>query len=490
MDSSGRRPVFGSIAEGGTISTGGHGSASTEPHDTTELLEGQQVGEYRILGPLGAGGMGRVYSAEHPVIAKKAAIKVLHPELSMNREAVDRFVQEARSVNQIGHPNIVDIFAFGRLPDGRNYFVMEWLRGESLRDRIRRAGLPLPDALAILETITLPLEAAHEKAIVHRDLKPDNVFLVDLRDDRPQVKLLDFGIAKLMGTSGLQRTQTGNLLGTPGYISPEQARAEGVDHRTDIYALGAMAFELVTGELPFAATNAVDMIAHHLFSPPRSASALNPQVPAALDALLAQMLAKQAYERPTLAHVRSEMRALRLQLGGLPTPPQGMAAARSSPHGTQVTPMHLTPSAMPAATPLTTLQTAPKRSRAPLIVIAMLLLACAGVVAFFIASRRDASTKPAEPVETPAVQIEVTESKPAELTETKSVEVKPAETVETKPVAAKPADKRTETKRTETKPVAAKPADTRTNREPKKPSEPTPQGSGSAEKPFDPDAPM
>src|SRR5262245_42627048 len=190
---------------------------ATEIQDSSDLMPGMMVGEYRIEGPLGAGGMGRVYSAIHPVIAKRAAIKVLHPELSVNKEAVDRFVQEARSVNQIGHPNIVDIFSFGKLPDGRNYFVMEWLRGESMRDRIKRGQIPLHDAIAILETITLPLEAAHANGIVHRDLKPDNVFLVDIRDDRPQVKLLDFGIAKLMGAQGLQRTQTGNMLGTPAY---------------------------------------------------------------------------------------------------------------------------------------------------------------------------------------------------------------------------------------------------------------------------------
>src|SRR5262245_28064952 len=125
---------------------------------TDDLVAGTVVGEYRIEGEIGRGGMGRVYAAVHPVIAKRAAIKVLHPELSVNADAVERFVQEARSVNEIGHPNIVDIFAFGVLPDRRQYFVMEWLRGESLRDRLKRAPLPLADALAILEMITLPLE--------------------------------------------------------------------------------------------------------------------------------------------------------------------------------------------------------------------------------------------------------------------------------------------------------------------------------------------
>src|SRR3954471_5448371 len=180
-----------------SVSTGG--LARIDPRNTYDLAVGEMVGEYRVEGELGRGGMGRVYAATHPVIAKRAAIKVLHPELSVNTEAVERFIQEARSVNQIGHPNIVDIFAFGTLPDGRSYFVMEWLRGESLHTRIERERLPIAEALVMLETITVALEAAHEKGIVHRDLKPDNVFLVEVKGDRPQVKLLDFGIAKLSG---------------------------------------------------------------------------------------------------------------------------------------------------------------------------------------------------------------------------------------------------------------------------------------------------
>src|SRR3982750_1060664 len=130
--------------------------------DDGDVAPGTMIGEDRGEGQLGRGGMGTVFAAIHPVIAKKAAIKVLHPELSVNREAVERFVQEARSVNQIGHPNIVDIFSFRTLPDGRCFFVMEWLRGQSLRDRLRKSGLAIQDSLAILETISVALEAAHE----------------------------------------------------------------------------------------------------------------------------------------------------------------------------------------------------------------------------------------------------------------------------------------------------------------------------------------
>ena len=491
---------------GRTVGTGGMGSEPTATIDAADLLEGQMVGEYRILGPLGQGGMGRVYSAEHPVIAKKAAIKVLHPELSVNKEAVDRFVQEARSVNQIGHPNIVDIFSFGSLPDGRNYFVMEWLRGESLRDRLKRQPLTITDALAILETISLPLEAAHEKGIVHRDLKPDNVFLVDVRDERPIVKLLDFGIAKLMGDrGGLQRTQTGNMLGTPAYISPEQARAEGVDHRTDIYALGAMAFELLTGKMVFAATNAADMIAQHLYQEPRAASSLNPQVPPQLDALLKRMLAKDANDRPTLAQVRAELRAIRMQLGGVLTPAHGTHLPHTPPHGVQMTPSGMytpyPPHSMPphqsmppqhhsmppqhqsmppmAVAPAPTMPSAPvRKSKLPFVVALLLVLGGIGAAVIVMNSKQDqpAETSPAPapvemkatPVETAPVEPKPAEAKPAE---TPAAEIKPAEV--TKPAA--------ETTATETtKSTERKRKRTRTK---------TGTGSG-ATKPFDPDAPM
>src|SRR6478672_6326402 len=159
--------------------------ARTDPDGTLTLVADRlpprtDVGAYLIDGALGHGGMGVVYSATHPVIGKRAAIKVLKPELSRNRDAVERFALEARAVNQIGHPNIVDIFAFGALPDGRCYFVMEQLRGESLAARIDRAAPPVEDVLSILDSIAIALDAAHKKGIVHRDLKPDNVFLADV----------------------------------------------------------------------------------------------------------------------------------------------------------------------------------------------------------------------------------------------------------------------------------------------------------------------
>src|SRR5687768_3541605 len=196
---------------------------SYDPNE--DLPVGSLAGEYRIEKKIGEGGMGSVYGARHPLIGKRAAIKVIRRELSSSREAVDRFVLEAQSVNQIGHPNIVDVFGFGQLPDGRSFFVMEWLQGESLRERLQRP-LPFPDAIEILENIAKALQAAHDAGVVHRDLKPDNVFLSSMRGEKPIVKLLDFGLAKLTGSDSQRsdRTRTGVVMGTPLYLSPEQAK--------------------------------------------------------------------------------------------------------------------------------------------------------------------------------------------------------------------------------------------------------------------------
>jgi serine/threonine-protein kinase len=299
----------------GEVTGGGAGLAVAaapaidEPPPSTDLVPGTVVGEYKVDKKIGEGGMGAVYSATHPMIGKRAAIKVISSALGTDASAVNRFVQEARSVNQIGHPNIVDVFAFGELPDGRNYFVMEYLQGESLADRIGRVAMPLGEAIEILDQVADALEAAHEKQIVHRDLKPDNVYLAAVRGGRTMVKLLDFGIAKLSvpdgpGSGGVQKTRTGMMMGTPGYLSPEQARGKNVDHRTDVYALGCMTFEIVCGRLPFIADNAMDIVLMHMTTPPVRASSIWPEIPAPLDDLIARMLEKEAAARPSLAEVR------------------------------------------------------------------------------------------------------------------------------------------------------------------------------------------
>src|SRR5688572_10254334 len=256
-------------------------SAASAARDAeSDLQPGQDVGGYVVEMKIGEGGMGVVYGAHHPKIGKRAAIKVLAKSLCAVPMAVDRFVQEARSVNQIRHPNIVDIFAFGELGDGRSYFVMEWLDGEPLSKRMSSGENTLADVVEILDEVADALEAAHEKGIVHRDLKPDNVFLVPVRGNRRVVKLLDFGLAKLGGDEpGIVKTRSGIMMGTPVYMSPEQARGKNVDHRTDIYALGAMAFEMVTGRAPYDAETAFDILMQHIGAEVPRPSSIWPQVP-------------------------------------------------------------------------------------------------------------------------------------------------------------------------------------------------------------------
>ncbi len=234
----------------------------TRPSFIIALQEGSPVGEYEIQAQIGEGAMGTVYSAIHPVIGKRVAIKVLKPELCASPSQIGRFIAEAKAVNKIGHPNIVDVFSLGELPDGRAYFVMEWLRGEDLKVRLARGPIPVPEACDVLDGIARALDAAHVKDIVHRDLKPDNVFLHQVVNGPIMVKLLDFGIAKLVkqGGKGLDKTNTGDMLGTPRYISPEQARGINVDHRADIYSLGVMAYEMLAARPPFHGESAMDLV--------------------------------------------------------------------------------------------------------------------------------------------------------------------------------------------------------------------------------------
>jgi serine/threonine-protein kinase len=213
------------------------------------LAAGTPVGEYEVLGLLGEGGFGAVYRAVHPVIGKHAAIKVLKREFSSQPDMVARFVSEARAVNQIRHKNIIDIFSFGVLPDGRQFFVMELLEGVALETYLERHGaMPFAQAAPILRAVARALGAAHAAGITHRDIKPENVFICLDEDGNATPKLLDFGIAKLVVDKNSQhKTRSGIPMGTPLYMSPEQVYGKSVDPRSDIYSLGVMAFQMLTG---------------------------------------------------------------------------------------------------------------------------------------------------------------------------------------------------------------------------------------------------
>ncbi|MBT8492636.1 MAG: serine/threonine protein kinase, partial [Deltaproteobacteria bacterium] len=222
-------------------------------------LVGQSVGNYVVRSKLGEGGMGAVYLAEHPLIGKRVALKVLHPELTSKEEVKDRFFHEAKAVNDIQHPNIVDIVDFGEVKgqhpkDTMVYFIMEFLDGRALTEVIRNDA-PVPEMRVrhLAMQIGDCLAASHKAGIVHRDLKPDNIMLVAKRHDPDFVKVLDFGIAKLTGDGHQSRkTRTGIVMGTPAYMSPEQCEGKGlIDHRTDVYALGIVIYEMLTGRVPF-----------------------------------------------------------------------------------------------------------------------------------------------------------------------------------------------------------------------------------------------
>jgi serine/threonine-protein kinase len=296
----------------------------------------EMLGEYRIEGLIGQGGMGTVYAAVHPVIGKRAAIKILNKELCADPQSVERFLDEARVVNEIGHRNIVDIFAFGETPDGRNYLIMEFLRGQTLGALIATRRLILPEVCAVLRSLAHALEAAHAKGVIHRDLKPDNVFLVE-DHDRWLVKLLDFGIAKLSRQDRrIERTATGAMIGTPQYIAPEQAKGRAIDHRVDIYSLGCVTYELLTGRGPFVADNPMEIVAKHLMEAPVPPSSLA-AVPDELDKLVLAMLAKDAAHRPSLAEVcevLDRVAQLKIDPGSPPKPPDpgdSVAITRSHP---------------------------------------------------------------------------------------------------------------------------------------------------------------
>ncbi|WP_437593507.1 protein kinase domain-containing protein [Sorangium sp. So ce1000] len=269
--------------------------------DDAQLPPGAMIGEYRVERMLGAGTFGDVYAGEHPLIGKRVAIKVLNRRFASDPTVVSRFVGEARAVNRIRHRNIIDIFSFG-VVDGRHYFVMELLDGLTLGALIRREGrLSAGRAVALLEGIADALDAAHAAGITHRDLKPENIFVAIEKSGRYFPKLLDFGVAKLADEALAHKTATGVAVGTPAYMSPEQVRGKGVDPRSDIYSLGVIAHEVLTGTLLFQGESMMDVMMMHLLHEPPRASSVCADLPPELDAPVMAMLAKRAEDRPPSA---------------------------------------------------------------------------------------------------------------------------------------------------------------------------------------------
>jgi serine/threonine-protein kinase len=305
------------MTEAGGNGVHGAGQVQATVEVRQDPLIGQVLdGRYRIESVIGEGGMGLVYKAIHAALRKPLAIKVLRPEVSKNEQIVARFKQEAQSASQIGNQHIIDISDFGELPDGSTYFVMEFLNGRSLTLAMEQERISNERTIHIAKQLCMALGAAHENGIVHRDMKPDNVQLIERGDDKDFVKVLDFGIAKVGGgTSKL--TQAGQVFGTPHYMSPEQCAGTGVDHRTDIYAVGVILYEMATGAVPFDADNLMGILTKHLYENPIPPHELPPpvNVPPALEAVILKCLTKKPELRyQTMGELQDDLEAVEVGL--------------------------------------------------------------------------------------------------------------------------------------------------------------------------------
>ncbi len=266
--------------------------------ETIDPLLGTTIGNYTVTTKIGEGGMGSVYLAEHPLIGKKVALKVLHSEFSNNQDIVTRFFNEAKAVNDIQHPNIVDIIDYGTIPGPTGnmvYFIMEHLDGMPLENVIeQQAPIDPGRCLNICLQVADALAASHLSNIVHRDLKPDNIILIKKRTTDDFVKLLDFGIAKLTGDQpGSNRTRTGIVMGTPAYMSPEQCEGRGrIDRRTDVYALGIVLYQMLSGRVPFLGEGYGEILVQHLTQPPPMLSEILGSVPPHVEAVCMKALEK------------------------------------------------------------------------------------------------------------------------------------------------------------------------------------------------------
>jgi len=267
------------------------------PPPQLEDLTGVLVdGKYQVTGILGAGGMGKVYEAEHVALGRHVALKVLQRDFMRRDDALARFHREARAAGSIGHPNICEVYDVGYLPDYSPYMVMELLHGTTLAERLENErSLPVSEVFDVITQILSALVAAHAKGIIHRDIKPENVFLAERVGCPPVVKLLDFGIVKQ--NDELELTHAGTIMGTPFYMAPELLRGVKFDHRIDLYACGVMLFEMLAGSLPFESTHYHDLAQKILKDEPPDVTELRPELSVSWLPVIDKALAKEPTKR-------------------------------------------------------------------------------------------------------------------------------------------------------------------------------------------------
>jgi serine/threonine protein kinase len=277
------------------------GAPIAAKYSMADLLIGTTLADrYRLVSKLGEGAMGWVFLAEHVEIGKRFAVKVLRPSLCRMPEAVSRFRREARAASQIGSQHVVDVTDFGTTDTGAAFYVMEHLEGDDLATAIKRVGkMPWPRVQHILVQLCNALQAAHDQGIIHRDVKPANFFLQQQAQGSDFVKVLDFGIARLATPKDSIVTQTGVVMGTPDYMAPEQAQGRHVDHRADIYSLGASAYAMLTGRPPFVGKNEYDVIYKQLNDDPQPPStvAKDADIPGWVDDVILRAMRKNPEER-------------------------------------------------------------------------------------------------------------------------------------------------------------------------------------------------
>ena len=276
------------------------GTALRSSSATGDLIGSIVAERYHILKKLGEGGMGTVYLAEHVKMGRKAALKVMNPGMNSDPDAIARFNREAANASRLNHPNVCGIYDFGETPEGLIYLAMEFVEGESLTSLIEKNGfLPAPRAASIIHQAADALAVAHDYGIVHRDLKPDNIMIAKGRDGSDMVKVVDFGIAKASSSDAQKVTKTGLVVGTPEYMSPEQLAGDKLDGRSDIYSLGLVAFNCLTGQLPFQSNSAQEAMIMRLTDQPKTLAEMKPDIdwPPELQAVMDKVLARDADER-------------------------------------------------------------------------------------------------------------------------------------------------------------------------------------------------